>query len=303
MKLKKVIVILLILPLIFFLTGCENKNENNDLKTKTDSSIEYLDNTLISLINQLNNISFENFYVSTEKVKLDSESKGGSGSSVTSSSSDESKGDGEEGTSSSSDEGKSNKSGSTTSSINASTMKPNGILLSDRNNIDWEGIKAKTENLYASWSSIIIDLYKLGISNDNILKFSELLDNSLTNVKNENKEGTVQSYAQLYNLLPVFLDSYSDDRTKLNLQWTKAHIINAYTAVGINNWNIVTSETNQALQNYSAVMSDAKFVNEKAYNTNKTFVSLEELQNSIKTQDSDIFYIKYKNFIQEVNLL
>ena len=99
------------------------------------------------------------------------------------------------------------------------------------------------------------------------------------------------------------MDAYSAQRTNINLKWTKAHILKAYSSVNRGDWNTVTSEVGQAEQAYNAVLSDVEFVNKKSYNTNKTYVTLKELQNSIASSDEDIFYIKYKNLMEEINLL
>lgn len=303
MRLKKIALIILFLTFVILLSGCENKNEEDQMKQKTDASIQFLDDSLISMLNGLNNISYVNYYVTTEKVKVDSKSKSGSDSSENSKSSEVSQGnDSNQNSGEQSSEGK-NGQQNDNEKITVSDMKSKNILLSDRSTINWEKLKSEIENLYSSWNTILIDLYKLGISNDDIFKFSSYLDNTVASMKMESRESTLLNLSALYGILPSFMDSYSDNRTSINIKWTKAHIIRAYSAVGNKDWNTVVSEIAQADQSYGAVMSDADFVNEKSYNTNKTYVSLKEMQNSLSLQDEDIFYIKYKNFMQEINLL
>lgn len=125
----------------------------------------------------------------------------------------------------------------------------------------------------------------------------------MSNIKLENRAGSLNMLASLYAGLPKFMSSYSTDKNKINVRWTKAHILKAYSMVGIQSWENVAGEINQADQAYIAVMSDLDYVNEKSYNANKTYVTLKELQNAITLQDEDIFYIKYRNFIEEINLL
>ena len=62
-------------------------------------------------------------------------------------------------------------------------------------------------------------------------------------------------------------------------------------------------EIKKAEEAFNNVMTDVNFINEKNYNVNKTYVSLKELQNSISLNDPDVFYIKYKTFMEEINLL
>lgn len=292
MRFKKALYIFLLIFLAILLTGCGNKDENKTLKQKASASIQYLDNSLISILNSLNNISLKNYYVATDKVELDSDSSDESSSSTQESNS-----------SGVSNDSKESKDGEGKKTITINNMKSTSILLSKRNDLDWDSIKSEIENLYSIWNSIIIDLYKLGISNEDILRFSDDLDKAVVNVKQENRELCLIYISNLYNTLPTFLTIFSDDGVKTNLQWVKAHILKAYVSASNKDWNTVNSEISLADQSYSAVMSNAEFVNKKSYNTNKTYVSLKELQNAVSLQDEDVFFIKYKNFIEEINLL
>ena len=289
MNVKKIFIILLLLVILFGITGCKNNNDNNTealLKQKADEEIQYLDTTLTSLANKINNISFETYYVATEKVKLNSTLQSSSSSTQN-------------------DKNNSSKENNNESSqdITVSKMKSKNVLLGDRNDIDWDSIKTTTENLYSTWNTILIDLYKLGANNDDILKFSANLDEMIMNIKQEKKAESLISITNLYDIIPVFMDAYSDQRTNINLKWTKAHILKAYSLINRGDWNNIASEIAQAEQAYNAVLTDINFVNQKSYNSNKTYVALKELQNSIAVNDIDIFYIKYKNFMEEITLL
>ena len=50
-------------------------------------------------------------------------------------------------------------------------------------------------------------------------------------------------------------------------------------------------------------MSDLDYTKDKTYKTNKVYVLLNELANSLVEKDSDLFYIKYKNFMEAINEL
>ena len=290
MKYRKYLILLIIFLLIFILTGCKKQDDTELLKQKVYNEINLLDDSLVAIINKLNNISYENYYITTEKVNVSStsESEGKSSSNESSSNS------------SSQEQGESK---TNEKSIILSNMKAKNILLEDKNDVDWDEIKTKIEKLYSSWNIIIMDLYKLGINNDDILRFSNYLDTLLSNIKQENKGGTLVTVANLYGILPIFMNSYSDNKSIVNVEWTKAHVINAYSAIGNNDWNTANKEIVQAEQSYSSIMTDINFVNQKLYNTNKTYVTLKELQNSLSMQDEDIFYIKYRNFMEEINIV
>ena len=41
----------------------------------------------------------------------------------------------------------------------------------------------------------------------------------------------------------------------------------------------------------------------RKFNINKSYILIEELKNSLGTHDKGIFYLKYKNLIEELNTL
>ena len=51
------------------------------------------------------------------------------------------------------------------------------------------------------------------------------------------------------------------------------------------------------------VTTDSNFINENSYMVNKSYVLLNELKNSVPLNDSEIFYIKYRNLLEEINEL
>lgn len=59
-------------------------------------------------------------------------------------------------------------------------------------------------------------------------------------------------------------------------------------------------EIDKALEAYRLVSSDAKYISEKSYQINKIYVLLNELKNSLEQKDKDIFYIKYRNLMEEL---
>ena len=83
MRNKIIYGILVILTIsVMFLTGCTNQTTNNeDIKTKVGQELEYLDSQIISIANKLNNISMQNYAISSEEVDLGQENSSGTSSS------------------------------------------------------------------------------------------------------------------------------------------------------------------------------------------------------------------------------
>ena len=300
MRFKKLFLCIFFIIIIFTLTGCRN-NETKNLDSKVNEEINYMSVSLISILNKLNNISFENYYVTTEEVNKDSNSTSGQGNNSIQSSSEMNEED--KSKNSNQNETGGENSDQQSSKISVSSIKSKRILSDDRTNINWTTIKNDIESFYSTWNSIIIDLYKLGVNNQDILNFSSKLDETVINIKNENKVDSLRLLSELYSIIPTFMNSYASDQTDINIQLTRSYVINAYALVKKKDWNSINDQIKKAEEAFNNVMTDVNFINEKNYNVNKTYVSLKELQNSISLNDPDIFYIKYKTFMEEINLL
>lgn len=299
MRFKKLYIFILFIIIIIVLTGCKN-SETKDLNSKVNEEINYMSVNLISMLNKLNNISFENYYVTTEEVSKDSDPSSEQENNSMQSSAEMN----EEDKSKNSNQNETGgDGGQQDNKISVSTIKSKRVLSEDRNNIDWTTIKNDIESFYFTWNSIIIDLYKLGVNNQDILNFSSKLDETVINIKNENKVDSLRLLSELYSIIPTFMNSYASDQTDINIQLTRSYVLNAYALVEKNDWNSINDQIKKAEEAFNNVMTDVNFINEKNYNVNKTYVSLKELQNSISLNDPDVFYIKYKTFMEEINLL
>jgi len=69
--LKNIVIVIIIL---FFTCGC-NKSKEEKLNTKVASEIEFFDSKILDMLNNLNNISFQNYRLTTKKVQLTEQSE------------------------------------------------------------------------------------------------------------------------------------------------------------------------------------------------------------------------------------
>ena len=68
-------------------------------------------------------------------------------------------------------------------------------------------------------------------------------------------------------------------------------------------YNEVKKQLQLAEEAMIAMMNNMQNKNEKQYNMNKAYILLKDLQNTLNKNDTDIFYLKYKNLMQELNVL
>lgn len=299
--------------IVFTLTGCSEKKSEEELsKEKIDQELQYLDTKFVSIMNMLNNISFTNYKVTSEDVKEEKnkskESSSGSGQDSESSSEGESSSASKSGEESNSSSG--SESGGEADSTNSKQenkiyklTEENILSLDSNSDIQWDLIKSEIENLYSIWTTIAIDMHTVGINSDDILEFNVLLDNLAMQAKEENKQGALDNLSKLYNLLPKYLNSYSEDNIKKSVLNTKAHLLSAFCMVNSDKWEDMSAEMSKANQEFSTVINNVNIDKNKKLNVNRAYLLLKEAQNSTDVKDKEVFLLKYKNAIQELNML
>ena len=198
----------------------------------------------------------------------------------------------------SSKENSSNESNNETSNISFS-MTQNTI---NTDEIDWKNLESEISNLYKSWSEIIIDLNKVNGNNENILKFSNDLDETTKYIKAQDKVNSLSMVAKLYSYLPQFMELYEKDGRKIAFMQIKTNIIRAYSIIEQEKWEEIKKEISSSINSFNTILNDVNN-NKNQYNINKTYVLLNEFNNSIDTNDKEILYIKYRNLIQEIEYL
>ena len=289
--------------IIFFLVGCTNQNGNNgDIKTKIEQEIEYLDSQIVSIANRLNNISMQNYAISSEEVSLGEENSNG-----TSSSQSGNEASGGSNTSGGEKKESSSQGGtgeeSQKANITTTQMEPNTVLDADENNIDWKSIKSQIEIINEAWAVILLDLSNLNIDNNDILNFSTTLDDCIISIKDENKIDSLTNIAKLYSYIPVIENDISAENSTQNIKQVKSYIINAYSVVEQGDWVTVENNIAQAEKTYKNITTDMEYMKDKEYKVNRTYVLIKELQNSLSYKDRKLFYVKYKNLMESVNTL
>ena len=290
--------------LILSLTGCDKKEDSKELEEKINAELSYLDIKLITMLNKINGISYENYIVKADKINTESKS-GESSNGAQSSGSSEGSGGSSSGSSGSEEGGQENSSSAGNSQKDDKSsvkysMEGNEILLQARTP-DWNTVKAEIEKIYGSWSTIMLDLYKVNINNQDILNFNTDLDNATQNIKNENKIASIQSLAKLYSYISKYANLISKDG-KMNAKYsTKSSILNAYSAIEQDNYNLVRAELANAEQSFMTIINNINSNTNNQSSINKSYILIKELQNVNQNMDKDIFYIKYKNLMQELN--
>ncbi len=292
-KIAYLVVGIIILIIGFFTYKVFSKNDSdNNIKSKSLSEVRYLDNKFMSLFNAINNISFENYKISATEIKEEESENQDSNTSGNSKSSNSEKSK-KEGSSSSqsSEESKDNKK---------YNLKEQGILTKEED-INWDYIKNEVEKIYTSLYSTTIDLYQTETNQDDIVNFNKEYDNLTKAVKDENKENTLMELSKLYDYLPKFVESIAyEEKDKVVIK-TKNEIFKAYSILDREEWSTISEKVNNASQEFTKLITNVNNQEKmNQYNLNKAYIIMNELQNAVILEDKEVFLIKYKNLLEEL---
>lgn len=285
--------------LLFVLTGCSNQNNQNNqdnLKSKVKEEISYLDNNLISTLNIVNNLSYDNYKVSRKNIQSN---KSDNNEKQNNSTEQESQPSGDLSQQGGKAESNGENSGNSSQTQSIMTMEKNGVLTSRDKKTDWDLLKGLLEALYSSWSTIALDMNGLNINSEDILSFNTFLNDATKSVKDENKKDTMNNLLKLYALLPKYSSSVADD-IFTNLLDTKVQVLNAYVLTEDKNWDEINKRLENAINEYGNIINNVEINTRNSAGVSQTYILLKELQRCTSVKDVDIFYINYKNFMQEI---
>lgn len=281
--LKMLVVLAIILIIVVAILMNTKAKESNQIDTKIEQEIDYLDTKLIEIINSLNNIKLQDYKITVAKVQEEADtSKAGEKEEKS---------------------GESQKDETDTSKEEKEVTKvEKEVVVTSGGEIQWQTIKDEVEVLFSTWSSIVLDLYDIGVQSETIVEFSSTLDKVILSVKEKNKEQSAVYLAKAYSFLPEFIKNSQIDETKKKIIETKNHIIISYAYVQTQNWEKVQGEVINAEKKYSEILNNvSKKEDSRKYNINKGYILIQELKNSLPVKEAEIYYVKYKNLLEELN--
>lgn len=272
---KTLSIIFLVALVIISFSGCsKQKTDEEQLRDKNISEIDYLDNYIMLMLNSINNIDLKQYDAKIEKTENLNEIL---------------------------QESEETSSEDTGNNVVQYRMVPNTILNANKT-INWENLKLEIENLNNTWPSIIVDLYKANVDNKKLTEFSDLINTCIGNIKNENRTETLNSLAKLYEYIPVFLEKIVSDNQQVELAKTKVEVIKAYVNIDFANWEELKTSLDRAISNFEPIVNNTNEA-EKEYNIRKAYVLLQEFKNAVDTNDKDLLFMKYKNLMEELIIL
>lgn len=259
-----------------------NSDEDEKLLDKIEEEISFVEQKLIEMMNSLNDISFNEAILTEEKSSL----------------SENTSSDNSQELSEDSKESNSSKEGSSKEFSKYSISQKN-ILSNEDIKTNWEFVKNTTENLYSTWTTVIVDLHSVNVKNEDILNFSNKFNMLVVYVEQENKTQTLNTLLELYSYIPKYIEQTLNDVEKINLAYTKLNILNSYVLAEEEKWNEMKSKINVAQEYYEVIINSLS--NKKSQSKiSNIYVSLNEIKNAVDYKDRKLYYVKYVNLMEKL---
>lgn len=268
-------------------------------KEKIISEIGYFSSEIVAILNDLNNISINNYQMISEKINI-SQNENNSDSSSKSSGNESQQS--QENNVQNENDGQNSKSNNK-KEVNITKMQERSILQTNTEDIDWKSIKNKIELVNSSWNVVMLDLYKANTQNNDIIEFGNLLNKSIVSIKNEDKDSALVDLANLYSYIPKFLKDISAEKSKQNIEQTKYNILVSYSSATLGDWNTTYTSIAEAESIFLNVLKDTEYSKNKEFKINKIYMLIKELQNSVGNNDKQLYYIKYRNLMEILNTI
>ena len=308
-----VIFTILLATLIYikFFSNSED-NEYAILTEKAEGEIKYLDYTIIELMNKLNNISYSRYQVTIKEVNESEQNNSSSNSSRNGMQTQEQgKSSEEEGSSKTNSSGSNdnNSNNSESERLNQSEARTSrlaqvdSLLNSNYDEVPWNEISYGVETIYTSWPSISLDMKALNINESDLSSFSTTLDGIAQAVKAGDKNSALINLYNLYTLLPKYLSYFSSNEYTLNVYNTKAYVLSSYVSANSENWEDMNKNVENAINTLSKNMNSNNINDTEKSTIEKSYTLLEELKRGVGLEDKEIFYLKYKLAMEQLEIL
>lgn len=278
----------------------ENNKEYSILREKGEGEIIYLDTTIIDLLNKLNNISYSRYEITIKQINEGQQQSNSDSSKQTGEQNIESEGGGD---TASKDAGSTSEVTNQSENKSSKLSQIDSLLNTDYNNIPWEEISYGIETIYTAIPTIKIDMKSLNVSDEDLNNFGISLDGAAQSIKAKDKNGALTNLYNLYNFLPKFLSAFSNDESKLNIYYTKANVLSAYVSANSDKWEDMNLSINAALNCINTAKSGENIIDAEKISFDKAYTLLQELQKGISLEDKEIFYLKYKLTMEQLEIL
>ena len=268
-----ILFIIIVLAIVgYFIYSNNMSNKSSDVQTLNEkclAEIDFLNTSIISMMNGINNISYANYRIVGEEINV-------SGSE------------------------QENSTNSENTTIDSSSVVNNDILSQNNSDVNWDNLKSELENIYDSWTTVLMDLTTLNVNKENLLKYNSTLDLIVEDLDNKDKSLSLTHMADLYNLLALYVKDFTGDSQYTSLYNVKSNVLYAYASIEIDDWDNVKKYVNIAREEFSNILNNQVNNMNNIDEINKAYILINELEEDCNNQNKKVFYVNYRNLMQEL---
>ena len=295
------IFIIVIIILGYTIYSSATKEKEQSIEEKVLAENDYLEVKIINIANRMNNITIQNYKVTTKEVQKSSGSGDSTSASGESGQDSQSQGNGGSKEQSGNEQGNTGLGSSSNEKIQEYSMeKINELSKEKTKEINWDDIQKEIEEIYTVVPTITLDLYQTSINQEDILKFNNYLDELAINTKNEDEKKSLENLCNMYECIRKFIENTSNEEEFKATIRAKENALIAYSRVSLEEWDKVEPDLQTAIDGFSVLLTNTNINYKKQVNINKIYVILNELKNAASKKDKDVFFIKYKNLLEEM---
>ncbi len=172
------------------------------------------------------------------------------------------------------------------------------INVFENNQISKNELENKLKEIYEQWNNMILDLsLNKDISKEEISKTGQDINKVLIAVNNMKKINIEQSLIELYSELIKLYEQTKYDEEYLNVLRIKYNLMYADFLVEQNEW----IEAGNFVVTASTSITNIFNLKEESYNINLAYISIKELESVMSFQNYNLFLIKYKIAMENLN--
>ena len=166
--------------------------------------------------------------------------------------------------------------------------------------INFDYIKDDVNRINDLWGNLILDLTEVNVSNEEILDFSNKLNDLIISISKKDELKMIDYLSELNTQLIGFKASYTENKNNIKRMEIKNDILEIFNLVNKSEFNLANDKMDATIQVYKSLMNDDDYAKENFYNLKKIYILLEEYKTSLVTENFDLISIKYINTIENL---
>ncbi len=157
----------------------------------------------------------------------------------------------------------------------------------------WNYVKSDVQRMNETWGTLVLDLTQVNVPNEQILKFSNDLNELLISFSKEDEKTLLEKLNAMYANVIVFKEAALKDKNQIEKNKIKGEVLSIYSLVLNQDFATAKTKSETLIETYKGLMNQISYAQDNGYNLNKVYVLLEEYRNAIGTGNKDLVRMKY----------